>query len=132
MSDTRDIQPANPGTAEIDWSVLDSFQALARPGRPDPAARLLALFLESSLSLADAIRAAVSAADGPGLKKAAHSLKSAARNLGAVGLGTICEEMEHAGDNGAGTAGHDLLERLEKEYAAVADAFREALQRRGG
>ena len=59
-------------------------------------------FREQQESLLSPVKQALDEIDMPAIKAAAHRLKGAARTIGAVGLGDVCERMEaaaKAGDN---------------------------------
>jgi HPt (histidine-containing phosphotransfer) domain-containing protein len=112
----------------IDWSVLEDYLAFRKPGRPDPRRRIISIYLDSAPALMEAIKTAISGADGTLLSKSAHSLKSSSMNVGAGGLGSLCAELERTGRVGAIDEAKNLAERLETQYAAVTAALRDALQ----
>jgi HPt (histidine-containing phosphotransfer) domain-containing protein len=70
-------------------------------------------------------------ADGPSLALAAHSLKSSSLSVGAIGVGSLCAELEQIGRNNTLHKAGDLLSRAEAQYAAVHAAFIDALQQSG-
>jgi two-component system, sensor histidine kinase len=112
---------------EIDLSVLDGLLALSKPGSPDPRKRIIAIYIDSSAKLMEAIRSAFTASDPSVLKKAAHSLKSSSMNVGAIGLGTICSDLELLAKTGPLDEAGGLLERAETSYKAVIASMEEAL-----
>ncbi len=116
--------------ATIDWSVLDALQAIRRPGGPDLRYAIMNLYLESSPALMEGVRAAFVSLDGESLSRAAHSLKSSSLNVGAVGIGALCKELESVGKSGDLGAHQGLLFKIQNEYAAVEAAFRDALSRK--
>jgi HPt (histidine-containing phosphotransfer) domain-containing protein len=65
------------------------------------------------------LHAALAQADPDGLRRAAHSLKSASANIGADTLAQLCKDMEQLGrdDSTAGAAA--LLAGMEREFQAV-------------
>jgi PAS domain S-box-containing protein len=76
-------------------------------------------FRESALTLGATIKAAAEAGQTGAAGAAAHKLKSSSRSMGALGLGDLCEQIEHAGkadDNAALTL---LLPGFEVELAAT-------------
>jgi HPt (histidine-containing phosphotransfer) domain-containing protein len=125
------VPPHNPTNTEIDWSILDAFAAFRKPGGQDPRARLITVYLQSSPSLMEALHTALTAGDAPALVKATHSLKSSSTGVGATGFGRVCAELEQLGRANALHDAPALLERAESEFAAVCDAFREALRKYG-
>jgi two-component system sensor histidine kinase/response regulator len=59
----------------------------------------------------------------------AHTLKSAARSVGALALGELCQRLETAGTTGALPAWEALLQPLGACFAAAAQKIRTHLQR---
>jgi len=91
--------------------------------------KTVAFYLEDAPPLLETIRDAVGRADADALRRAAHSLKSASANLGAVRLMRLCQHLEHLGDSGSGAAA-----ALAVDAAAEFDQVRttlEAAVRRG-
>jgi HPt (histidine-containing phosphotransfer) domain-containing protein len=127
MSTDKNTSGDDQDCGVIDWSVLDAFQSIRKPGGPDLRRHIMNVFLNSSPALMDGIRAAFSASDGETLAKAAHSLKSSSMNVGAVKVGAVCKELERIGKTGELGEHTVLLARIQAEYAAVETAFREEL-----
>jgi HPt (histidine-containing phosphotransfer) domain-containing protein len=121
----------NPENTVIDWSVLDAFAAFRKPGGQDPRVRLMNVYLQSSPSLLETLRAALTAGDAAALAKAAHSLKSSSSGVGATGFGGVCAALEMLGRTNALQDAPALLEKAEKEFTAVCAAFRQALREFG-
>lgn len=78
-------------------------------------------FRDSALSIGATIKAAAEAGQTGEAGAAAHKLKSSARSMGALGLGELCERVEHAGKAGDNAALAALLPRLEAELEVVAN-----------
>lgn len=128
MTTERDTRfHAHPIDSEIDWSVLDAFAAFRKPGGEDPRARLITVFLNASPPLMKDLRSALASGDAQALGRTAHSLKSSSRGMGAQGLGSICAELEKMGRENTLQDTPPLLDKAEKEFAAVCDAFRDKL-----
>jgi HPt (histidine-containing phosphotransfer) domain-containing protein len=128
---TSTVDPGNGDSMEngvIDWSVLEEYLAFRKPGRPDPRRRIISIYLDTSPALMDAIKTAISGADGTLLSKSAHSLKSCSTQVGAGGLGSLCAELERTGRAGAISEAKTLVARLETQYAAVSAALKDTLQ----
>lgn len=117
----------DPNNAVIDWSVLDTFLALCKPGRPDPRARLIRVFLDSTPDILNQIRNAITTADARSLAGTAHSMKSGSMNVGAAQLGALCAELEKIGRSGTTEGAKEPFTRAEAQYEAVATAFRTVL-----
>ena len=94
----------------------------------DPAVigEFLQDFRVSAAKIGTELRAACVAGDAATAGAAAHKLKSAARSVGALGLGELCAEMERAGKAGDAEALNTLLPRFESELATV-DKYIESL-----
>ena len=76
-------------------------------------------FRSSSARIAAELRAAGRRREAAAAGAAAHKLKSAARSIGALKLGELCAEMEHAGNTDDSTTLAALLPRFEEELVAV-------------
>jgi signal transduction histidine kinase/chemotaxis response regulator CheB len=85
----------------LDGQALDAIRALQRPGAPDLVARVTTLYLESAPRLSAAIQDAAARADPAAIRAAAHGLKSASANVGALRLAALCRELEESARAGA-------------------------------
>lgn len=63
---------------------------------PSVQQRLLKLFLVNAQQQRDAITAAAEQEDFSTLTTQAHTLKSAARSMGAMAVGALCQQLESA------------------------------------
>jgi HPt (histidine-containing phosphotransfer) domain-containing protein len=118
----QNLSPTHEAT--IDWSVLETLQTFRKPGGPDPRARLINIFLNTSPPLLDSLQTAIQASAPDSLANIAHSMKSGSLNMGATELGNLCARLEKIGRRGTTEEAEDLLARIELEYAAVDVAFR--------
>lgn len=93
----------------------------------DPAilAELIDAFLEDAPGLLADIQRSVEAADGPGLRLAAHSLKSNSATFGALALAHLCAQLEAMGKEGLLDGAPAVAIQIEQTYPAVAEALRE-------
>jgi len=107
-------------------AVDDHALAIWNPGTlsdfvgddPGIQKRLLERFLVSAFKQVAAITAAAAAQDLATLSDVAHALKSAARSVGALRLGAVCESLETAGCDGEGDQCNALAAGLEDVLAA--------------
>jgi HPt (histidine-containing phosphotransfer) domain-containing protein len=133
MKNECDIPPKDPKGCSpqnaIDWSVLDGLALLQRPGAPDLRTRLITIYLKTSPGLMEGIKTAFITADAQLLKTSAHTLKSSSLSLGAIGLGSICAELENIGRANALQGAGDLLIQVVEQYTAVTTAFSDVLAR---
>jgi len=88
---------------------------------PEVVSEFLGYFRTGSVSIADEIRTAAGSGQLAAVGAAAHKLKSSARSIGAMALGELCVQLEHAGKGGQGDAVAQLLPRFEAELGAVND-----------
>jgi PAS domain S-box-containing protein len=102
--------------------VLDQIRALRRPGRPDPVAKILTSFLESSATYVSAIHQAVVHQDAKALFHAAHALKSSSAMIGAMELSRVLKEFELLGSQGDVAGSHERMAELDAVYEAVRQA----------
>ena len=93
-------------TAQLDtWNSQALGQLVG--DNPELQHRLLAKFVTNARRQCTQIEAAVAAADLGTVTAVAHTLKSAARSVGAMALGEMCQQLENAGlanDTGASQA----------------------------
>jgi CheY-like chemotaxis protein/HPt (histidine-containing phosphotransfer) domain-containing protein len=102
--------------------VLDELRALRRPGRPDPVAKILTSFLESSATYVSAIHQAVVHQDAKALFHAAHALKSSSSMIGAMELSRVLKDFELLGRQGDVAGSHERMAELDSVYEAVRQA----------
>jgi HPt (histidine-containing phosphotransfer) domain-containing protein len=94
----------------VDFAYLESFAA----GDDDVIDEVLALFREQS-----AIWGAMLRPEHEGWRDAVHTLKGAARGVGANRLGDVCQECEAVGPGGL-PAVHTALDAALSDIAAYA------------
>lgn len=87
--------------------------------------RLLEKFLCSAQEQVAAIGSAAVTGETNMVGDIAHKLKSAARTVGAIQLGELCQQLETAGRAGDEQACNTLVEHLGKSFYAVADVIKE-------
>jgi signal transduction histidine kinase/DNA-binding response OmpR family regulator len=117
---------AAPSTADVGLQIsgVDTKTALRRTGgNPKRYEMLLRKFAETKA--ADEIRAALVAGDMSTAQRAAHSLKGAAANLGAMAVAEEAVKMETAIETGKGM--EPALDSLAGSLSSVLAAIRSAL-----
>lgn len=90
---------AEPEEAKESLDMLRSF------GGDDLVRSLMATFLKFVDEQMVSAAQAAAAGDGAGIARAAHAIKSSARQLGAFPLGDACEKAETAGVDNADVPG---------------------------
>lgn len=110
--------------------VLDAMQvadlmALDK-GKGALFAQLVKLYLSGTEDRIVQLRRHAETADAAALADAAHALRGASGNLGAVRLADLCGRVEIAGRRQDMGAAKQLLVLLDTEYAEARDALRAA------
>ena len=85
----------------LDPAALDALRAMQNLKSASIIERIASIYLKNARELTDRIAAAAAGGDLASLKLAAHTLKSASRNLGATELSRLCEEIEAAAQAGS-------------------------------
>jgi two-component system sensor histidine kinase BarA len=87
-------EAAGPSVVALfDDTVLDSVRSMQRPG-DDLVGRVLGLYRQHAPRALEALRKQVASGDGVAIANAAHALKSLSRNIGALRVGDLCDELE--------------------------------------
>ena len=94
---------------------------------PAKQQRLLEKFLQHAQQQVSAILAAATASDTDALTDVAHTLKSAARSVGALRLGELCQRLEMAGRVGDATRCRVQVASLAAELSATASTIKHHL-----
>lgn len=81
--------------------------------------QLVRAFITDSHQRLAAIATAVDHADADGLRRAAHSFKGSAGNMGATMLQELCQQLEERGVNGVLTGCGELYQALHDEFVGV-------------
>jgi HPt (histidine-containing phosphotransfer) domain-containing protein len=90
---------------------------------------LVAVFLRDAPNRITALEVAVATGDIKGARDAAHALKGAALQLGAMPLGRAAAEMEREANAGSLEKGPVLLQRIVVEWSRARPALEEHLTR---
>lgn len=112
--------------AVIDPVVIASLRQLRMPGKADPLAELIDLFLQEAPGQLKALDAAVKQNDYTSLARtisAATSLKGSASNLGARNLAALSDEIEQTAKNWPLAEVLPLVERAWQELDRVRAAL---------
>jgi len=110
----------------IDPIVIAGLRQLRIPGKPDPLAELIDLFLQEAPTQLDAMRQAVAKNDMTAMARivsAATALKGSAGNLGARGLAALCDEIEQAAKTGFLADAAPVLDKATAEFGRVRDTL---------
>jgi CheY-like chemotaxis protein len=110
----------------IDPVVIAGLRQLRMPGKPDPLAELIDLFLQEAPEQVQLLETAVAQNDHTSLARtfsAASRLKGSASNLGARILAALCDEIEQTARNWSLADIPPLIDRVRHEFARVREAL---------
>lgn len=106
----------------IDHKVLSDLQEVMEDGY----LQLLETFLEDSEKRLDQLHGAKDAYE---LGLAAHSFKGSSSNMGAVGLASLCSQLEERVRQQPLYGIEDLINRIDQEYVEVQRFYRDEQHR---
>ena len=117
-----------PATEPAELPVFD-VDVMAKTVGINPAfhERLLRTFLTNLLGQQSVLQAARAEQDLVATSRIAHALKSAARAVGAMQLGDLCERLERAAGRGDADASRHLASRFDEACEAATTAIRDRL-----
>ncbi|HEY5658135.1 MAG TPA: response regulator [Myxococcota bacterium] len=118
------LLPASDAAEVLDRATLDALRALQLPGRPSVLANVVQAYLESSAELLEELWGAAETRDAAALRRAAHTLKSSSRNVGARVLGDLCERLEAMGRAGDVAGAKDRVAEIAAEHERAVTALR--------
>jgi HPt (histidine-containing phosphotransfer) domain-containing protein len=102
----------------VDTQAWDMIKQLQKEGAPNLLHKIIELYFDNSSKLISTMKESLAANDPEGLHRAAHSLKSNSRYLGAFPLGDLCQQLEAMSKSQRITAqSGTLLTEIEREYA---------------
>jgi CheY-like chemotaxis protein len=117
----------------IDPVVIAGLRQLRSPGKPDPLAGFIDLFLREAPAELDAMNDAISKNNPDSLSRAisaASALKGSAGNLGARRLAALCEEIEQTAWNWVLDDAKPIVQQAREEFER-AKAVLEKIKQRG-
>ncbi len=107
----------------LDQTALDNIRALQRPGQPDLLTRIIDTYSRNAEALVNGLHRALQDGDIELVRRNAHTLKSAAANLGATALSELSRQLEECATSGDIDPGMDLFERLHEEHERALEAL---------
>jgi CheY-like chemotaxis protein len=115
----------------IDIKALDVIRALDSSGSGNLLEKVIQMFIETSPSLLTSLQEAARADDREALRKAAHTLKSASANIGALPLSDLCRELENKIRTNESVDAISMVAAIQAAYGKAHDALEEELARIG-
>ena len=117
-------QSISPQVVAPDWALWNPATLTELVGdNPAVHKRLLVKFLQNANEQVTSIGAAAAAGNAKEAAGLAHTLKSAARSVGALALGELCQAIETAGNAGDAPACSALVPDMAAAFAVAALAI---------
>ncbi|BAY48715.1 multi-sensor hybrid histidine kinase [Scytonema sp. HK-05] len=110
-------------SAPLDAKTLQSLRKMAGERANEVLAEIINNYLAEAPQLLQAMRAAVATGDACRLQQAAHTLRSASANLGAIALLELCKALEVMGGAGTTTGALAGVLQVEAAYETVKAAL---------
>ena len=118
-------EPGPDGVADaVNARTLANLRRLQPDGGDDLLAELAEMFSTSAPELLAEIREGVMSDDAATVRRAAHTLKGSAANLGAERLATLAHELQQLGEAGAMEEAGAKAAEAEEEFRRVEAALR--------
>ncbi len=111
-----------PASAILDPSALNRLRSLLGKKADVMLPKLMDDFFLDAVKLQARAEQALKEGNAEDLRRAAHTLKSNAKNFGATGMADICQEIENRAKEGS-TDVSDWLERIRTGYPEVRSAL---------
>ena len=123
-------EPEVPLSLVVDQNAWKSIASLQKPGKEDPLAKILSLYLADSQQLVDTLHQGIVAGDATAVSHAAHSLKSRSAVLGALSLAKLCQEFETLSRQGQLKEAEPLLDQLDAAFEHASQILGAELNKR--
>ena len=111
--------PAPGNASDFDELAVERIRRLRRPDGSRMLNHAVELFRVASEQSVVSMRAALESQDCASLRFAAHKLKSACANLGAVTMANLCRELEQKAQAGKTCGADELIEQIESQRICV-------------
>ena len=118
----NEVTPVEGSIEALDGSQIDLLRSL-----DDGDGAVLGEIVEQFLTQTEGSRAeierAIADGDGPAVERCAHTLRGASANIGAVGLASVCAQMEQRGRAGELGGAALLVPDFDTEFMRVRGAL---------
>lgn len=115
--------PGTPASSSIspalDQQAVARLRALAEASDPSLIDQIFSAFVMDSAERIRALRNALGESDLESMRKAAHALRGASANVGALHIANIAHQLERAGNDVNVSGRTVLVDRLEEEFERV-------------
>jgi signal transduction histidine kinase/CheY-like chemotaxis protein/HPt (histidine-containing phosphotransfer) domain-containing protein len=135
-AERRKAQPATSASAAVEGSdgppldpqALEKIRALSPEGGEALLGQVLAAYLKAAEREWASFDQGLADGDADQLARAAHALKSSSFNVGAIGLGERCSEIERLGREGKMRQLLSRMDAMRAEWKRVEAALNEVLE----
>jgi signal transduction histidine kinase/DNA-binding response OmpR family regulator/HPt (histidine-containing phosphotransfer) domain-containing protein len=103
----------------INRAALDKIRALSAERGDALVQKVITAYVDDVPQQLRTLRDAIAGADADGVRRIAHTLKSASANVGADALAAMCKAMEHLGRSDSTEGAGAILVDMEQEFQAV-------------
>ncbi|PTR17387.1 PAS domain S-box-containing protein [Nitrosospira sp. Nsp2] len=125
--------PASSGiSAALDPGTIARLRALAEASEPSLMDQIFTAFVIDSVERIRALRKASGERDSELMRKAAHALRGASANVGALHMAAITQQLECSGDDADMSWTAALIDQLEGEFERVLGGIAELKIHPGG
>lgn len=107
----------------VDAETIESLKSLCDPGDLSLFHDLIDTYLVDSPTRLEAVEAALAAGDPVAMERAAHGLKSSSANMGALGLASLCKQLETLGRGGQIDGAAGLVTHARSEFDRIRTVF---------
>jgi len=119
----RPAPPPSNTESSLDTSAIELLRQLRRPGKPDPVAELIDMFVRDTPERLQKLRTAVAQYNAEDLAAVAHNLRGCASSIGAAHLANLCQKLEENAERRAVQISTPLLREIESEFDRVCSAL---------
>jgi HPt (histidine-containing phosphotransfer) domain-containing protein len=109
------------GARILDPEVIDGLLALGGDDDPGLLGELIEMYLDDAEQRMTVMLAALESGDCETVGKAAHALKSASANMGALEFSKVCLELEQNATSGVQQG--EMAPRVQNKYSEVASVM---------
>jgi two-component system sensor histidine kinase/response regulator len=103
----------------VNRGALEKIRALSRERGDALVQKVIHAYVGDTPQQLHTLRAAIDGQDTGGVRRIAHTLKSASANVGAESLAALCKTLEHLGRTETLVGAAAILSDMEEEYRAV-------------
>ncbi|MBK6942817.1 MAG: Hpt domain-containing protein [Planctomycetes bacterium] len=107
----------------VDAETIESLKSLCDPGDLSLFHDLIDTYLADSPTRLEAVEAALATNDAGAMERAAHGLRSSSANMGALGLASLCKQLETLGRGGQIDGAAELVARARSEFDRIRTVF---------